>query len=546
VLKREIDKFQELIEEGRAFGALDHPECFRDTAKVLTSKNGWKYIKDVLIGEEVLSLNIKTEQIESKKVTKVIYQDYSGEMIKFDSRNLRTIVTPNHKMLVKKHDIYSYITAEELFEDYKFKSLKYIGFGKYKDKFGNIIKRCKGKNLIRDYNIPKIGTWAGIETDKFIFPGIEKENLKEKNKYAWKKRQYTEEELEKFSEDLVVDVDTYTGFIGLYLSEGSSNSGKNLLISQSNKDSYPQNKVKDFFKNLPNEIDWEYDGNHYYKIKDPRIGYYFSDKEFGNNVYDKKIPINIKQYSSNILEKIFNWFNIGDGRRHMSNNSPRDIFSVSEQLIDDLHEIYIKIGKSGNRKIYKTIKDYFYVNHIIKAENKKPLHVFNCSSQNIVTLSCLDISKEYYNGKISCLEVEDNHNFYVMDDRTTFWTGNSSIVELNNACHLIKKMYFDGNKVLIETQVLDTDSGKNLKAILKAGGKVGISSRSYGSTTAIDEETEQVNDDLSLLTGDIVSQPSVKSAILSESLIYKHKKLINENPKLNKINEILDYIQREF
>jgi hypothetical protein len=122
----------------------------------------------------------------------------------------------------------------------------------------------------------------------------------------------------------------------------------------------------------------------------------------------------------------------------------------------------------------------------------------------------------------------------------------SSIVELNNACHLIKKMYFDGNKVLIETQVLDTDSGKNLKAILKAGGKVGISSRSYGSTTAIDEETEQVNDDLSLLTGDIVSQPSVKSAILSESLIYKHKKLVNENPKLNKINEILDYIKKEY
>ncbi len=124
----------------------------------------------------------------------------------------------------------------------------------------------------------------------------------------------------------------------------------------------------------------------------------------------------------------------------------------------------------------------------------------------------------------------------------------SSVVELGNACHMIKELRWDGNKLYGKTEILDTRPGKDLKAILKAGGSVGISSRSYGSTNPIDEETEQVNEDLSLLTFDIVSQPSVARAILSEGIVHNKKKIIiyPVNIDLKKLHESLDYIIREF
>jgi hypothetical protein len=136
--------------------------------------------------------------------------------------------------------------------------------------------------------------------------------------------------------------------------------------------------------------------------------------------------------------------------------------------------------------------------------------------------------------------IEENRAYGALDHPE------SSVVTLNDACHLIKELQWDGNKLMGKTQILDTAPGKNLKAILKAGGSVGISSRSYGSTEALDENTEQVNDDLSLLTYDLVSEPSVAKAILQEGIEHKKKIIIPVNIQLNKINEILDYIKKEY
>ena len=525
ILDREVQKFQSVIQDGRAYGALDHPDCFTDQVKVLTAKNGWKYIKDISIGEEILSLNIKTKEIEIKRVTKVIYEDYSGEMISLKERNFRTKVTPNHRFLIIENGEYKYVTAETVFEK-------------------------KDKRM--HWSIPKIGDWSGVDCDKMIFPGIKKEELKEKNKYSRNEFKYTDAELDKFSKDLVVDYEVYCGLVGLYLSEGTNDPGKTLYISQSDKDSYSQNKVKEFFNNLPEEIKWDKHGDHYYRIKDSRIGYYFNNEEFGHNVYDKKIPTFIKKYSKKILERLFYWFNVGDGRKFVNEKGElieKDVFSVSEKLIDDLHEIYIKCGKSGNRKIQIADKDYIMHDHLIEAKNRKPLHILNCSKTKNVSFNLrnLDIQKENYNGKISCLQVEDNHNFYVMDDRTTFWTGNSSIIEIDNACHLIKELKWDGNNLFGKTLILNTSKGKNLKEALRGGGKVGTSSRSFGSTKAVDDSTEVVNEDLQLITWDIVASPSVEKAILSEGLKPKMKMTIEK--KQNKfwaVNIALDNVLKKY
>jgi len=82
---------------------------------------------------------------------------------------------------------------------------------------------------------------------------------------------------------------------------------------------------------------------------------------------------------------------------------------------------------------------------------------------------------------------------------------------LSEVSHIITKLYLDGNQVIGEAEILDTIPGQNLKAIIKAGGRVGVSSRGVGSTQTV-EEGELVQDDYNLTTFDFVANPAESSA----------------------------------
>ena len=56
-----------------------------------------------------------------------------------------------------------------------------------------------------------------------------------------------------------------------------------------------------------------------------------------------------------------------------------------------------------------------------------------------------------------------------------------SVINLKNASHLITKTWWSGDSVMGKIEVLDTPSGKVLKALLKSDVKLGISSRGLGS-----------------------------------------------------------------
>lgn len=123
----------------------------------------------------------------------------------------------------------------------------------------------------------------------------------------------------------------------------------------------------------------------------------------------------------------------------------------------------------------------------------------------------------------------------------------SSIIELGNAAVLIKELGWNGNQVMGKLEVLNTSKGKDLKAILEAGGSVGVSSRAFGSTRRSNEGHEVVNEDLQLITWDAVANPSVTKAILNESYDF-HKKYFY-NPKIDRavvLNQILDNINKSF
>ncbi len=90
----------------------------------------------------------------------------------------------------------------------------------------------------------------------------------------------------------------------------------------------------------------------------------------------------------------------------------------------------------------------------------------------------------------------------------------SSVINLKNVCHNIKRLWWEGKDLYGEVEVLPTPSGNILRQLFENNITVGISSRALGSTTPIGEGLVQVEDDLDLICWDFVSQPSTYGAYM--------------------------------
>ena len=92
----------------------------------------------------------------------------------------------------------------------------------------------------------------------------------------------------------------------------------------------------------------------------------------------------------------------------------------------------------------------------------------------------------------------------------------STIVNLNNVSHVIKRVWWEGNDLMGELELLNTPSGKIAQEIISAGIPLGITSRGMGSVRQIGE-TVEVQDDFELLCWDLVSVPSTPNAYMTLS-----------------------------
>jgi hypothetical protein len=89
----------------------------------------------------------------------------------------------------------------------------------------------------------------------------------------------------------------------------------------------------------------------------------------------------------------------------------------------------------------------------------------------------------------------------------------ASIINLSNVSHNIKKVWWDGNDLMGQLELLNTPSGKIAMELVSAGIPLGISSRGMGSVKQLGE-TVEVQDDFELLCWDLVSVPSTPGAYM--------------------------------
>lgn len=498
VLDKALQEAKESLLSRNMLGELDHP-CLTDSNFNVLTENGWKRFLDIQVGEKVWSLSNGIASLAT--VENVINQQYNGDVYTFSGRNIKSTFTAPHKLLLNNRS----------------------GIGEFK---ASVAEISENKSKYYHSPIPKTAQVLRSSVKNIIIPAIKTGNNSNTSHLG----------------DLIVDAKIFSAFMGIYLSEGhSSKNSYHVFISQ--KVEWTKEYIKtEILDKLSNELVW-HEYNNGFGVNDARLNAYL--KPLGNK-YTKYVPKEIKNLDSACLKELLFWFGIGDGRLVGPKDNQEDVsikqsmaksirktlkskylkfqlFSVSEKLIQDLHECLFYCGESGTKTVIITEKDYKFAGRLIKAENKVPLHILNISSaKNIYISKGLSIKKSLYNGNIYCLTTS-NGNFYMEQNGKSFWTGNcdqSPTISLKNVSHVITSLKFSGNDLIGEALIFDdpgpagTPSGRVLGALVRNNCTVGISSRGFGAVSETYDGS--IVDDYKLCTFDMVQDPSTQKAFIQQ------------------------------
>lgn len=100
-----------------------------------------------------------------------------------------------------------------------------------------------------------------------------------------------------------------------------------------------------------------------------------------------------------------------------------------------------------------------------------------------------------------------------------------SIIHFANASHIVTKLWWEGNILMGQGEILNTPHGKVLKALLEDGVKVGISSRGVGSGRVNEDGILVIGESYKLITFDCVADPSTFAAF-QEKVVSKKKECV--------------------
>ena len=134
-------------------------------------------------------------------------------------------------------------------------------------------------------------------------------------------------------------------------------------------------------------------------------------------------------------------------------------------------------------------------------------------------------SKEYYNGKVMCIEIP-NHVWYCKCNDKAHWTKNcnhpsDSTIDLGRIAINIIELHWEGNTLVGKIEIPISQGFRKLGIIscladmvahwILSGLKIGISSRGLGS---VEKQYDKliVGDDFELICWDVVSEPSTPGA----------------------------------
>jgi hypothetical protein len=245
--------------------------------------------------------------------------------------------------------------------------------------------------------------------------------------------------------------------------------------------------------------------------------------QFGSSG-EKYIPEDLLSWDKEHLEVLLEWLLKGDGRnRKVRGKLLREYYTTSEKLANSVSKLFLKLG-SGSRIFSYNQKDRLIGGRLVEAKNSKPMFVVceHVAKGISLDLRFLTVEEVDHDSNVYCVTTP-NGNWMAQRNGKMFWTGNcdhpdSSVVNLKNASHIIRKAYMENGVVYGTIELLNTPSGKILQSLVESGITLGISSRGLGSTVE-KGDYQIVQDDFQLICWDFVSEPSTPGAfMMKESL----------------------------
>lgn len=117
-----------------------------------------------------------------------------------------------------------------------------------------------------------------------------------------------------------------------------------------------------------------------------------------------------------------------------------------------------------------------------------------------------------------------------------------SIVHLNNVSHIVTKLWWEDKVLMGEGVILNTPSGKVLKALINDGVKIGISSRGVGNGKMNESGVLVISEGYKLITFDVVADPSTYDAyqqkVVSRKTESKKSEEISQKNESTRIDTI--------
>lgn len=359
-------------------GGNAYAKCFDCETEILT-ENGWKYFCDLTKNEKVATLNLKKNEFEWQKPIDYINQQYDGEMYHFKSRTVDMMVTPNHRMLVKRY-------GKNILQNRKKDLIMPSKSHQRINLDWQIVEAKDLENAKRqEWQFKRGGqSWTGDLIESVDIP------IRSPKKYASNPIKHIGS----------VKIEDIAELIAWYTTEGYSN-GKKISISQSEVvNSNNHKKIIDLFKRIGfKKIKINNKDNKDISVYSVELSEYLI-RECGSGSYNKFLPKWLKNQPSNILKIVFDTMIEGDGWK--IGKSSFGYKSVSKRLLDDVSEIAHKLGygvsKNKDTITMSAIQNYPTINN-------KP-------------------EKINYSGNIYCVSVP-NTIILVRRNGKTCWSGNS-------------------------------------------------------------------------------------------------------------------------
>ena|GEM_PF-5011615 len=362
-------------------GALEAIDgtCYSDDTEVLTER-GWKRFGDIDINtDRFATRNQQTKAFEWQKATYYHEADFDGEMVRFHSRSLDLLVSPNHRMVVSGLP-------------------RRLGGSRHRE-HGEVFVKAEDleAGTTCRQGIPATSAWVGEERASF-------EIASQTVKSSWRgtPRDYT------------FDGDDFVAFMGMWLAEGCLGGESYVFVSQLEK----SKGFGPFRALLAKMLGHEpaYDGR-VWRFKNRALHDYLA--QFGH-ARDKYVPDEIKNLSKRQLEIFWRYYLLGDG--HIEPSGRQMIITSSCRMAGDLQEIAQKLGASASVSQRTTAQDLTFPDgHVVSAENCGPSYALRLRK---TAYQQFRSERVPYRGKIRCVSVP-NEVLYVRRNGKPAWCGNT-------------------------------------------------------------------------------------------------------------------------